>query len=155
MTKELKSTQLKKKTFLANMSSTLGNITSSCIAAGISRQTYYNWIKEDWEFMQSVEDVFEESIDFAESSLMEQIKNGDTTATIFYLKTKGKSRGYVEKTQNETIVKNDMSEKDKLNEVSAETQAKIDALVPLETQDEIARLLLEERHQNWKRLHGK
>ena len=136
MAKELKSTQLKKKAFIANMTSTLGNITSSCMAAGISRQTYYNWMRDDLEFKQSVEDVIEESIDFVESSLMERIKEGDTTATIFYLKTKGKSRGYVEKTQNETIVKNEMSEQDK----------EFDKL-PDEAKDRIVRVIQDEKHK--------
>jgi hypothetical protein len=38
-------------------------------------------------------------LDFAESQLYKQIKDGSTTATIFYLKTKGKQRGYVERQQ--------------------------------------------------------
>jgi hypothetical protein len=42
MAKKQPSTQLKQKTFLTNMRSTLGNISSSCIAASISRQTYYD-----------------------------------------------------------------------------------------------------------------
>ena len=113
------------------------------MAAGISRQTYYNWMRDDLEFKQSVEDVIEESIDFVESSLMERIKEGDTTATIFYLKTKGKSRGYVEKTQNETIVKNESNEKDEYAELSEDAQK------------EIARIILDERHKNYMRLHGK
>ena len=36
-------------------------------------------------------------IDFAESSLKKQIKDGNTTATTFFLRTRGRKRGYNEK----------------------------------------------------------
>ena len=39
------------------------------------------------------------SIDLSEASLLRQIQNNNTSATIFYLKTKGKNRGYVERTE--------------------------------------------------------
>jgi len=91
-----KSNGIKKKVFLAKMEATMGNVTTSCKAAEISRVTYYKWYKEDACFAAAVDQLAEQSIDFAESSLMQQIKDGNTTATIFYLKTKGKKRGYVE-----------------------------------------------------------
>ena len=94
---EYKFDNMKKNAFIAKYRSTLGNITASCEAAGVARQTYYDWKATDENFAQVVKNIDEESLDFAESSLKQQIKNGDTTATIFYLKTKGKSRGYVEK----------------------------------------------------------
>ena len=87
--KVTKSNTLKKQTFLAKMKATLGNITASCQAADIARKTYYEWIEKDPDFKQAVEDINEESVDFAESSLKQQIKDGDTTATIFYIKSKG------------------------------------------------------------------
>ncbi len=40
-------------------------------------------------------------MDFAESQLYKQIKEGSTAATIFYLKTKGKKRGYIERQEIE------------------------------------------------------
>lgn len=41
-------------------------------------------------------DVDEGLIDLSESRLMQAINDGNLTAIIFYLKTKGKSRGYIE-----------------------------------------------------------
>jgi len=87
---------IKKRTFLAKLESTLGNISESCKAANIDRNTYYNWLKADPVFAEAVDTVAELNLDFAESCLKRQIKDGNTTATIFYLKTKGKARGYVE-----------------------------------------------------------
>lgn len=97
-----KSNTLKKKAFLKKFRETLGNITKSCEAAQINRCTYYDWIKKDAKFAEEVDGINEEAIDFAETSLKKQISEGNTTATIFYLKTKGKSRGYIETHELET-----------------------------------------------------
>jgi hypothetical protein len=91
-----KSNSIKKKAFLAKMETTLGNITASCKAANIARSTYYEWMEKDPKFAAAVNELAEANIDFAESCLKQQIKDGNTTATIFYLKTKGKARGYIE-----------------------------------------------------------
>ena len=42
-------------------------------------------------------DIENVTLDFAESQLHEQIREGNVTATIFLLKTKGKKRGYIER----------------------------------------------------------
>jgi hypothetical protein len=39
------------------------------------------------------------ALDFAESQLHKQIQSGEVSSTIFYLKTKGKKRGYVERSE--------------------------------------------------------
>jgi hypothetical protein len=80
---------------------TLGIVTSACIKAEINRDTHYEWLKDDPEYAKSVSDVAEIAIDFAESSLHKQISEHDTTATIFYLKCRGKKRGYIEKSEIE------------------------------------------------------
>ena len=51
----------------------------------------------DEEFKKSVDSIEDIALDFAESQLHKQIKDGNVTATIFYLKTKGTKRGYIEK----------------------------------------------------------
>lgn len=43
----------------------------------------------------------ESLLDFAESQLLNNIKNGDTTSILFYLKTQGKKRGYIERQEVE------------------------------------------------------
>jgi len=74
-----------------------GIVSDACKKVGISRKTFYEWIKEDPEFAAAVEDAKEQAIDFVEGRLFNLIENEDTTATIFFLKTRGKNRGYREK----------------------------------------------------------
>lgn len=87
----------KKERFLEVLNQSAGFISAACEAANISRRTYYRWYDKDEKFRQSCKDVEESNIDYAESKLLQQIKDGNTTATIFFLKTKGKNRGYVER----------------------------------------------------------
>ena len=75
----------------------LGIVTTACKAVGISRETHYRWLREDEKYKASVDAIADIALDFAESSLHKQIQNGEVSSTIFYLKTKGKSRGYVER----------------------------------------------------------
>lgn len=75
----------------------LGVVSSAAKAAGISRDTHYRWMKEDQDYMNQVNDLSEVALDFAESSLHRQIQSGNTPATIFFLKCKGRGRGYIEK----------------------------------------------------------
>lgn len=93
--------QQKKKALLEALKQTLGVATSACKIADVDRTTFYKYIKEDEEFAREVKDISEVAIDFAETKLFEQIKDNNTTSTIFYLKTKGKHRGYVEKQEIE------------------------------------------------------
>ena len=87
----------KKTRFLGNLKAAGGIIYVACENTGINRSTYYKWRREDLEFATAADEVQEAQIDFVESKLMKLINEGDTTATIFYLKTKGKKRGYSEK----------------------------------------------------------
>ena len=75
----------------------LGVVTSACKTVGVGRTTHYLWMQEDKEYKAAVDELSDVAIDFAESQLHKQIKEGNSTATIFFLKTKGKKRGYVER----------------------------------------------------------
>jgi hypothetical protein len=85
-----------KKAMVAAMEKALGVVTTACKTVGISRQTHYNWL-QDPDYAAAIEDVSEVAVDFAESHLHKLIKEGNPAATIFFLKTKGKNRGYVER----------------------------------------------------------
>lgn len=86
-----------KNALLAALESSLGVKTTACKKVGISRTMLYNYLEEDEEFAAKVKDIENISLDFVESQLFQQIKQGSTAATIFYLKTKGKNRGYTER----------------------------------------------------------
>lgn len=93
---------LKQKKFIKCFSGSMGNIHASCEEAEVSRATYYRWLSESEAFKEEIENVTEMNVDYAESKLMSVIQEKNVTAIIFYLKTKGKSRGYVE--QNEVKI---------------------------------------------------
>jgi len=96
-----KNEQLKKEQLLTALEKSLGIVSTACQSVGISRTTYYKYYADDKDFKQSVDGISELAIDCAESQLFELIKSGNITAIIFYLKTKGKKRGYVEKQELE------------------------------------------------------
>ena len=80
-----------------------GNISATCSALNITRQTFFNYRNSSKELADRLDNVTESLIDFAESKLTEQINDGNLTAIIFFLKTKGRNRGYVERVENEML----------------------------------------------------
>lgn len=90
-------TEQHKKAVIEALESALGVVTSACKKAGVGRTTFYQWLKDDEEFAKQVADIENVALDFAESQLHKQIQDGSAAATIFYLKTKGKKRGYIER----------------------------------------------------------
>tara|TARA_R100000541_G_scaffold55500_1_gene64420 strand:+ start:97 stop:456 length:360 start_codon:yes stop_codon:yes gene_type:complete len=90
-------TEHHKKAIIDALEKSLGVVTTACKNAGIGRTTFYEWMKDDQEFEQEVNEIQNIALDFAESQLHKQIGDGSTAATIFYLKTKGKKRGYIER----------------------------------------------------------
>ena len=93
-------TEHNKKVFLESLEKALGVVTTACKTTGVGRTTYYDWLRDDPEFKKQVDDIQNVALDMAESQLHKQILDGNTSATIFYLKTKGKKRGYVERTEH-------------------------------------------------------
>lgn len=116
----LTKTDITKKAMIEALEKSLGIVTTACKSVDIARQTHYEWMREDPEYKDKVDSIIDIAIDFAESQLNQLIQGarhqvvtnkGDIveikdapnpTSIIFFLKTKGKKRGYVETT--ETIV---------------------------------------------------
>jgi Bacterial regulatory protein, Fis family len=97
MGQESDKSDINKKAMIEALERSLGIVTAACKAVNISRQTHYAWYHIDPDYKTAVDDILEIVIDFVESKLHKLINKGDTAATIFYLKTKGKSRGYIER----------------------------------------------------------
>ena len=95
-----KNEHLKKAQLLKALEKSLGIVSTACEAASISRTTYYKYYNEDKDFKRSVDSISDIALDCAESQLFELIKEKNVTAIIFYLKTKGKKRGYIEKQES-------------------------------------------------------
>ena len=79
---------------------TQGNVSRACAMIGVSR-TSFNYHRDKYpEFNNRVIEVMDSLIDEAESALMDQIRGGNSSATIFFLKTRGRDRGYIEQTSH-------------------------------------------------------
>lgn len=86
-----------KNALLEALEKSLGIVTTACKKVKINRTTFYKYLKEDEEFAKAVRELENVALDFAESQLHKQIADGTPSSTIFYLKTKGKNRGYIER----------------------------------------------------------
>lgn len=80
------------------------NVTATCTALGISRKTFYNWKEKDPKLQEGLDGADEAIIDFAESKLLEHIQNDNVNALMFFLRTKGRKRGYVEQVENKVEI---------------------------------------------------
>lgn len=113
--------QITKDKFLKVLESekAAGSITSAALLAGVSRQTIYNWRKEDYYFDEAVIEAIHQGkaviADMAEQALIKKIKDGDTTAIIFTLKTL-KSNYYGEREERK-------DEERKLNRYAPEAES--------------------------------
>lgn len=69
-----------------------GNVSKAANVLGISRQCFYKNCEEHPEYKEAFELIKNIAHDFVDDALMEQIKEGDTNAIIWYDKTRGRHR---------------------------------------------------------------
>lgn len=101
-----------------------GILSDIAVNFKVARNTVYAWCENDSEFRKALEDSRERFVDLAESNLrklvagvpaIETDENGEKrfagwiekpseTAIIFTLKTRGKKRGYIERSELEADV---------------------------------------------------
>ena len=108
--KERLSTKLAKAQMIDALAKTLGIVTSAAKICDIPRERHYDWLRTDPEYVEAVESIAELATDFVESKLHGRISKDDTTAIIFYLKTKAKKRGYIESSHIDHTTKGDKVE---------------------------------------------
>jgi len=92
-------TTLKKEQFLEVLEKKMGIVSQATKAMGLDRTTPYRWMREDEDFKDAVSEVQNVVLDFAEGKLYELVQDKNPTAVIFLLKTKGKNRDYIERTE--------------------------------------------------------
>lgn len=114
---------IKKDAMLQALTASLGNVTEAAEKIGIRRETHYAWLKDDAEYSAAVASLKNVALDFAESQLKKLMEGAErqalthdgevvtikdapnTSAVIFYLKTQGKQRGYIERQELSTEIK--------------------------------------------------
>lgn len=104
-----------KTRMLQELEKSKGIVSIAAARCGLSRTNHYKWYEQSVKYKKAVDDINEAAIDHVESKLLEKIDGVQVvgtdhkglpvvygippsdTAIIFYLKTKGKKRGYIEK----------------------------------------------------------
>lgn len=87
----------KKARLLTALKKHHGHISYACKECQIDRKTFYDYYHADEAFKEIVKEIEESNLDLVERKLIQNIKANDTTSIIFYLKCKGRVRGYVDK----------------------------------------------------------
>ena len=70
---------------------------------GVSLRTITNYLNKFPDLKEILDEEREATLDMAEASLYRAVIRGEAWAVCFFLKTRGKSRGYVERTEVEEV----------------------------------------------------
>lgn len=67
---------------------TRGHVSNLCAGVGISRKTFYDWMKEDKEFATAIVNAEWELHDDVRDALIQKVADGDVSAIKYYLDRK-------------------------------------------------------------------
>ena len=93
-----KKRQQTKDKIIAAIGESNGLLTVVAKRTGLHYCTVMEYAKYP-DVRQAITEAKERMLDFAESKLWEKIRDGDNTMIIFFLKTQGKARGYIERAE--------------------------------------------------------
>ena len=84
---------------IASIEKNRGNIAAVGRQMGVSRMTIHRYMHEHPTIRAALDDARESMLDNAESVLYKKVLEGSTPELIFFLKTQGRNRGYVERSE--------------------------------------------------------
>jgi hypothetical protein len=84
---------------IAKIEQNKGNVAAVARAFGVSRRTILRFADEHPTVKTALADARESMLDNAESVLYKKVLEGSTAELIFFLKTQGRTRGYVERSE--------------------------------------------------------
>jgi hypothetical protein len=97
-----KGTVVSKDTFsklIQALKKSFGVRTKACGIVGVEISVFNHMYRSDPLFRHQVDCIEDFCLDFVESKLFEKIEEGNLQAITFYLRCRGKKRGYIEKTE--------------------------------------------------------
>ena len=89
-------TKWNKEQMLIALTKSYGIVAPALEMVNLPRSTYYDYYRLDLDFREKVDAIRETLTDVVETALIKKIKSGDTQAILFYMKYRGKSRGYTD-----------------------------------------------------------
>jgi len=95
--KPLRRPDLKAKEIAETIEKNKGNISACARQLGLGRYSLYIRIRQEPTLKKALEQSRETMLDMAESVLYSKVLQGSTPELIFFLKTQGRNRGYVER----------------------------------------------------------
>lgn len=88
------------------LENSMGIYTAAAKMLGCAPNTISNRVRKSKKLRDCVAAIKYRNVDLAETQLLVKLREGNMTAIIFYLKTQGKERGYVERVQEQAVGRN-------------------------------------------------